>query len=425
MIGCNKTNQRIAALFLVFAKSVAFLPVSLFRHHHPCHHPRRQSNNVCSLLSSDSNNNNNNVDDSLQVFDNVFSVEACHILEKLALDHAQRGADGSSIFRRDQSQFTPLEQALNSALEQLDDGMSIHNTVVEYWSRHEYINLDLHSDIDEEVLEEEGMLRYPEWAHVLYLNKLEPNLRGPTCVFPQKLGGWNKKPTVPTTPTTMVTVPAVLGRVLRFPGSAMHAVPKPNNRWLLSKTQEQELRIQEQEEEEDCDDDDDEDDVDDEDEDFEEEEDEDYEEERIVILFNTWSEQGPQGVSQDYLTGILPDGMEIDDDDDDNNNTEQQQAQQRATDWNDAYGIDCKDLWCRPKSEWTQRSILQELEGTTAIDTPSSEVRVSLMGKKERRLHPNKYAPPLAGPPTLLQGLEQETQPMAFQLKENTKPMKD
>jgi hypothetical protein len=60
--------------------------------------------------------------------------------------------------------------AFHSVLEALHDD----HDIVEYcWSRQEYLNLDAHSDIDEEELEDDGSLRYPEFAHVLYLQKYE------------------------------------------------------------------------------------------------------------------------------------------------------------------------------------------------------------------------------------------------------------
>lgn len=101
------------------------------------------------------------------------------------------------------------------------------NEVVESWSRQEFLNMDTHSDIDERAFNEDGLLRFPEWGHVLYLN-VDVNMRAPTCVFSQ-FGGWAKEGDSDLVTTTIVTVPAVQGRVLRFPGSAMHAVSRPCN----------------------------------------------------------------------------------------------------------------------------------------------------------------------------------------------------
>ena len=316
----------------------------------------------------------------VQVFDSVFTPDTCQELHHLALEHAERGKDGSSVFYRgDAADLTPLEYALDSCLAQLHDT----NDIVEYWSRNEYIHMDAHADIDEQELEDEEQIQCPEFAHVLYL-EIQPNIRGPTCVFSQH-GGWGNDTT-----TTIVTIPAVQGRVLRFPGSAMHAVPKPTNRWFLSRQEEEQL----------TDDDDNESDMwDDEDE---------VEVERSVILFNTWSKRGPRGVTQDYTKGAMPDGIELDDVDD---NYMEQQKLQRIQEWQEDYGKGCCDLWCQPRAKWKEVNIVDN------NSLPDVALRISLMGKKTRRLHPMPYVQ-LVGPSTLRKALEEESQPSQLQLKQ-------
>ena len=84
--------------------------------------------------------------------------------------------------------------------------------MVEYWSRSNYINLDAHSDIDENTLKEEGVLRCPRHGHVLYLqiancdvstatedNKHDRNRMGPTVVFNRKVAWGSVTPrTIPS-----------------------------------------------------------------------------------------------------------------------------------------------------------------------------------------------------------------------------------
>jgi hypothetical protein len=65
---------------------------------------------------------------------------------------------------------------------------------------------------------------------VLYL-QVGRQVRGPTCLFPHRSSGGdlirgNKV-------LDVVTVPAVVGRLLRFEGSMLHAVPRPTDLWLL------------------------------------------------------------------------------------------------------------------------------------------------------------------------------------------------
>ncbi|KAL7496543.1 hypothetical protein ACHAWT_005008 [Skeletonema menzelii] len=108
---------------------------------------------------------------SVSVYDNVIAPSTCQTLHKLTLEHTRRSHDGSSLFYRGpkihsgQQKLTPIENALDSILRQLNDT----SPMVEYWSRSQYINLDAHADIDENTLKDEGVLRCPRHGHVLYL----------------------------------------------------------------------------------------------------------------------------------------------------------------------------------------------------------------------------------------------------------------
>ncbi|KAL7459967.1 hypothetical protein ACHAWC_011801 [Mediolabrus comicus] len=107
--------------------------------------------------------------------------------------------------------------------------------MVEYWSRSNYINLDAHSDIDENTLKEEGVLRCPRHGHVLYLqianceevvdggsnddastateeeedNKHDRNRMGPTVVFNRKVAWGSVTPR--TIPSSSSSSSAVVG----------------------------------------------------------------------------------------------------------------------------------------------------------------------------------------------------------------------
>ena len=337
-------------------------------------------------------------DDKVQVYDHVFSAPTqCELLHKLAVDHAERGLDGSSIFYRRKQQdvvLTPLEMALDSILEQLGDP----NPVVEYWSRQEYLNLDAHADVDEEELEDDGTLRYPAAGHVLYLGLGDDTLRGPTAVLPTQLGGWTD---AASTTIPLFIVPAVPGRVLRFPGSAMHAVPKPATRWLSSPIEQTALDdLEEEDEEEDEDDWDDDEDLDDENDD-----------ERSVILFNTWSDRGPRGVPVDSSAGLtLPDGISIEGVDEQEFLKQEQRL--RAQEWESLYGKGMRDLLCAKQSAWNHVPILHQ-QSTTR---PTHVVSIPLMGTQQRRLHSHKFVQLKAGAPELQTSFKKEIQPTRIDL---------
>ena len=218
------------------------------------------------------------------------------------------------------------------------------------------MNIDLHADIDETMLEDEEILRCPSVGHVLYL-QVQKGLKGPTVVFPLEHIGWGATSTnddgmdmeeheTTTTQTRhekeAVIVPAVEGRILRFPGSAMHGVPKPPNRWAMSKEEERKLREGEAK----CEHEDDEWMDDDEDEYVEEEV------ERSVLLFNTWADDGPppMGVTDDYATGALPEGIELSEED--AASFLQSQESRLLKEWEEDYGPNGERVRCNPRHEW-------------------------------------------------------------------------
>lgn len=308
----------------------------------------------------------------VQVFDNAFSPTACEELHCLAMEHHERTSDGSSFFTRppnNDRSLTPIENAIDSALLEMGDTTQR----VEYWSRDEYMNIDTHADIDEAFLEDEGEVRCPQVGHVWYL-QVEDNLRGPTCVFPDEQAGWGRKDDEKgvNPEKDLVVVPAVQGRILRFPGNAMHAVPKPPNRWLLSRSDEPELRRKENHVDKDLD------------EDFSE---------RSVLLFNTWPDDkpGPRGVNGDVATGALPDGIELSEDDK-GAFLEAQNAMILAQ-WEEDFGKNAEYIRCNSFKDWTNVEVqdvdLKESSvGSSNVSTGT--VNVSLMGKKNRRCYPKK-----------------------------------
>ena len=289
-----------------------------------------------------------------------------------------------------------MNRILTELGDRSDDNNHDETVVVEYWWRDEYMNIDVHSDIDECLLENEGRLSLPDIGHVLYLQVME-ELRGPTCVVSQ-YGGWKSE----SATTELVTVPAVQGRLLRFPGSAMHGVPKPMDRWLLSDKEEQALRDEDAEEElksQEA--------QDDELQDWEDDDDE-TAPERSVLLFNCWSKLGPTGVTRDCIGGAFPDGVEIDDAA--LNYMAQQEAEIRL-EWVDEFGSNGEELACHLKSGWISQQIL---EPPKEDEEEAATIRVSLMGKKNRRLYPKKNVK-LRGPvEAFRKAVQQESTPTRF-----------
>ncbi len=357
-------------------------------------------------------------DESMKVhiYENAFSSTACELLHELAVDHNQRTNDGSSIFTRppfNTRPLTPIEHAIDSALTEMDDD----SQTVEYWSRDEYMNIDVHADIDETMLEDGGPVRCPQMGHVLYL-QVKEGIKGPTCVFPKEQIGWGVNDDIENSDSyndkELVVVPCVEGRILRFPGNAMHSVPSPPHRWLLSQKEQRLLKEQENT----CEDFEESDDwMDDEDGDWYDDEDDDSEVERSVLLFNTWpdDEMPPIGVNGDYATGALPEGIELSEED--AKAYLKSEEARILIEWEEDYGKNGGILRCNPISQWNEIDIGVVDEESVTKDT---EINVSLMGNQNRRLYPDKYVQLWGGDDVVKNALEEESRASLVHLTRKT-----
>ena len=143
---------------------------------------------------------------------------------------ATHGGLGHTVYDRSISPRSSIESVCNSILTTLNDD----SKYIEYWWRDEWIHLDAHKDVDEHLAKKTSppVIRYPLNGHVLYLD-IGRDVLGPTCLFFEKASSVSS-PTpsssvsFPSLPISeMAIVPAVTGRLLRFDGDIMHAVPRP------------------------------------------------------------------------------------------------------------------------------------------------------------------------------------------------------
>lgn len=321
--------------------------------------PSRRPPKIRSLLKATPSSQTD-----IQVYDNVVSPLACRIMHCLAVEQSFQSDGETCVFQRREAS-TPLECCIDRILTALGD----HSQTVEYWSRDEYMNIDVHVDIDENRFlegEESRNIYCPSTSHVLYLD-IEPELRGPTCIFPGAQKGWDKSLLPLEDQVELVTVPAVNGRLLRFPGAAMHAVPCPPNRWLMSEEEELHLRKHEDDE---CTEDEYGDDYDDDIEEIDEEDDEDdYVVERSVLLFNTWPDDGPPPKGEHV--SAFNDGVN--------------------EGWEEDYGSHAERIACNSRDTWRQQNV-QAIDPTNTVSkgNSSGKIRVNLMGPRERRIHAKK-----------------------------------
>eukprot|EP00536_Pseudo-nitzschia_multiseries_P004345 jgi/Psemu1/323428/estExt_fgenesh1_pg.C_720003 len=214
-------------------------------------------NGSIGSVHSNSNSNSNNKNDNSDAHSRSFSRQYV-LVDAFSLSSPSASAS-VSLQSRDFQQMCKNHRSFERTRRLLNPRLGIahpeeapnKDVVVEYWCRQEHLNLEAHADVDEVWFErwckkhkkdgdvdidddDAKAFRYPTFGHVLYLTK--PTLgRGPTCVFPplQDKGKNNNKRNSDSTTciadeiTSVVTIPSVPGRVLRFPGNAVHAVPKP------------------------------------------------------------------------------------------------------------------------------------------------------------------------------------------------------
>jgi len=237
----------------------------------------------------------------IDVWNNAIDVE--HLAPVLH-EESRRIGLGHKVFSRSSRAASSntatniIEQTLDSILTELNDD----SKYVEFWTRVEWRSIQAHADVDEYRAKQEHQsgeikdgFRYPRNGHVLYL-QVGSHVRGPTCVFPNRRSGGDLLRKIETETTCegsdascngnnehdessveenehdnveLVTVPAVPGRLLRFQGDSLHAVPRPTDLWLLNFVKGVPT--------------------------FEPEEDWG----RSVILFNTWDDEPPLGLPVD------------------------------------------------------------------------------------------------------------------------------
>ena len=172
-----------------------------------------------------------------------------------------------------------IERTIDAILTEIEneDHPAVSSTkqcYVEYWTRQEWRHIEAHADVDENlskqfdqqklnggndniqssypVTYQEGYgHRYPTFGHVLYL-QVGTNVKGPTCIFPGRSSGGdllrstyedksenksfgddNDEMDAGETVVPLCIVPAVAGRLLRFDGRDLHAVPRPTDIWML------------------------------------------------------------------------------------------------------------------------------------------------------------------------------------------------
>jgi hypothetical protein len=363
----------------------------------------------------------------VDIWNNVIDVEQ---LAPLLHEESSRIGLGHKVFSRSPtsnaettSSSSIIEQTLDSILTELNDD----SKYVEYWTRLEWRSIQAHADIDEYKAKEEQQLgtihetgfRYPRNGHVLYL-QVGRNVRGPTCVFPDRRSGGDLLRSIEREGfcsgdhdscngaevhtngqvdvqnelecndevsvndpedgnVELVTVPAVPGRLLRFQGDCLHAVPRPTDLWLLKFVKGSPV--------------------------FEPQEDWG----RSVILFNTWNDEPPSGLPVD----------EKDDDDGataSNSTLEVPYRCNKMDEWSRTNPLSSTSLSAPPYDESSAESPEDEHHYQDEQPQQPLSTKIWLLGDYRRRDHQMQTVK-LEASESLREALYQESNVMSTQLK--------
>jgi len=280
----------------------------------------------------------------IYVWDNVMDAPSRSVVHHVA---AGSGLGHTLMIRKNKARTT-LEVALEQILRELNDT----SPFVEYWCRQEWRHIEAHADVDEyRAKTNPGDFRYPTHGHVLYL-RIGPQVRGPTCLFPDCTNGGD----LVRDNLSVLTVPAVGGRLLRFPGEWLHAVPRPTDLWMLPFVQGSP--------------------------DFSE----DYV--RSVVLFNTWNETPPMRV--------LP--LQ----DDDGSSCASEQDNQNKDPVNKF-------------TLWETRQIMEKHPSSMIL---AERTKIWLLGDQMRRNHPMRTVPVYSNGDILREALYAENEPRSTPLSQ-------
>lgn len=275
---------------------------------------------------------------AVTVHDDVIDTTTCKTMD----NQLQLGDLGHTVFFRGDPPRTFTESVIHSLLLSTKD----KSPIVEYWWREEWINLELHRDIDERLALQNGPIRFPDHAHVLYLSVGEEAL-GPTVLLENAISDITKEAF-----DSITIVPAVAGRFLRFSGDMMHAVPRPSlayldpeeggsNRELWTRRRpvdknDPELTVLR----------------------------------RSVLLFNTWTDIPPSEISLLPPTSVLAAEKELRE-------------------------VETRPGLCHPFENWKNvysasgsDSMITRCEGN---DVPRIRLKIGLLGDKRRRERSDRY----------------------------------
>jgi hypothetical protein len=297
----------------------------------------------------------------VEVFDQILQPKDLRALDD---DVSVGGLGHTVLIRKQATPRTVTESIIMSILNSLDDKAP----VVEYWWRDEWMSLELHRDVDEKLARRDGTLRTPLHAHVLYI-EIGEDVRGPTIILHD-----SDIQELPNGQFDRITVvPAIAGRLLRFDGRRMHAVPRPAFAYLDPEEGGSNVEIWTRRRPVDS-------------------EDPEYTvNRRSVLLFNTWSE-APLDISTDPPAAVAT----------------------RTT------AVSDSELQCNAFSSWKSCVILADKCSGTGDDQRDIRLKIGLLGDAKRRERSARYLE-LLSPADIKEALSSgDATPVSFGVRENS-----
>lgn len=150
------------------------------------------------------------------------------------------------------AKITPISGGIDLLIYYSEAHADVDENLAKIHDKNSPMSEELYSSYPSTYQEKSGGYRYPMNGHVLYL-QVGTDVKGPTCVFPgHSSGGELLQANCPVANANnkdqsfydsihmdesdnvqMIVVPATPGRLLRFNGADLHAVPRPHDLWML------------------------------------------------------------------------------------------------------------------------------------------------------------------------------------------------
>ena len=143
------------------------------------------------------------------IHDNIFGTQHSSLFLRLYDKFKINGKFHSSFDRKWDTYNNPIENFIDDYLNKNNDG----SRYIEYWIRTEWMHIECHQDVEENLFKENSTIITPFYGHVAYLDEESKNAA--TFIFDENF-------------TSVFVVTPKIGRIAKFRGDLFHYVPVMN-----------------------------------------------------------------------------------------------------------------------------------------------------------------------------------------------------